>query len=98
MQTWQDGEDRLLTLQHLLVEYLVCLVELCQTWCAVNNCNGINILKLMFTVVDGNTQLLSCSCSEDVDGVGNGRAREQLAFQLVSFRTFYLGDVQSTLR
>ena len=71
MQTWQDGEDGLLALQHLLVQHLVGLVELCQSGCTIDDGNGIDILETLLAIVDGDAQLLSRSCGEDVDGVGH---------------------------
>ena len=98
MQTRQDGENRFLARQHLLMEHLVGLVELRQSRGAVDDGDGIDILKLLFTVVDGNAQLFSCSCGKDIYGISHGRAWEEFGLQFVSLRTLNLGNVQPTLR
>ena len=54
MQTGQDGENRFLALQHLLVEHLVGLIELRQSWCTIDDGDGIDVVELVFAVVDGN--------------------------------------------
>ena len=70
MQTGQDGEDRFLTLFNLLVEHIVGLIELGESRCAVDDGDGIDIVELVFTIVNHRAQLLSRSCSKEVDGVG----------------------------
>ena len=58
MQAGQDGEDRLFALADLLIQYIVGLVELCETRGAIDNGNGIDIVKPILAVVDDCTQLL----------------------------------------
>ena len=60
VQTRQNGEDRLLTLQYLLVQHLVSLIELRQPWCAIDDGNGIDVLKFMFTIVNSYAKLFRC--------------------------------------
>ena len=51
VEAWQHGEDRLLAFQRLLVEHIVGLVELRQSWCAVDHGDGVDIFEFMFAVV-----------------------------------------------
>ena len=76
MQTGQDGEDRFLARQHLLVQHLVGFVQLRQSWCTIDDGNGIDVLELLFAIVNGYTQLFGCSRSQNVDRIGYRRARE----------------------
>ena len=53
VQTRQDGEDGLLAFQYLLVQHVIGLIQLHQTWCAENHHDGIDVVETLFTVVDG---------------------------------------------
>ena len=96
--TRKNGEDWLLALLHLLVEHIVSLVKLRQSGGTIDNSNSIDILELLFTIVDSDTQMLWCSCGEDIDGIGYRRTREKFTLKFIGLRTFYLGNNQSTLR
>ena len=52
----------------------------------------------MFAVVEGQSELGGGTRGKDVDGVGNGRAREELFLQFVGHGTLNLRDVESALR
>ena len=53
MQAGQNGENRLLAFLNLLVQRLVGLVERGETRRAVDDSNGVDIVELLFAVVDG---------------------------------------------
>ena len=71
MQTRQDGEYRLLALQDLLVQHVVSLIQLNEARCAEYYEYGVDVLKLVFAVVDGYAQMLGCSGCKDVSGVSH---------------------------
>ena len=76
MQTRKNGEDRFLAFHNLLVQHIVSLIELGQAWRAIDDSNGIDIVHLMFAIVDNQTQLLSCSCGQDINRVGHAGTRK----------------------
>ena len=61
MQARQDGEDGFLALEYLLVQRVVGLVELGQSRGAIDDGNGIDVVKLLFAVVDGQSEVLTRS-------------------------------------
>ena len=53
MKTWQDGEDRFLAFQNLLVEHVIGFIERYKSWRAEDYHYRINIVKTVLTIVDG---------------------------------------------
>ena len=75
---WQDGEDGLLAFENLLVQHIVCLIDVDKSRCAEDDADGIDIGKLMLAIVDGDAQMLGRARGKDVDGIGYRGAGEQL--------------------
>ena len=71
MQTGQDGEDGLMALVDLLVEHVVGLIELGEARGTVDDGDGIDMVELVFAVVDDRAQLFRRTCGQEVDGVGD---------------------------
>ena len=84
MQARQDGEDRLFALSDLTVEHIVGFIELGKTRCAVDDGDSIDVVEMVFAVIDGDAELFSGACSEDVDGVGDRGTREEFRLQFLS--------------
>ena len=62
MQTGQDGEDRLFALLDFLVEHIVGLVQMGEARGAVDYGDGIDMIKLVFAIINHGTQLLGGTC------------------------------------
>ena len=95
MQAGQDGEDRLLALQNLLVQHLISLVEGVQARSAVDDRDGVDVVKPLLAIINGCTKNLACSCSQYVDRVADTTARQQLGLQFVCYGSFELRHFQS---
>ena len=78
----QDGEDGLAALANLLVEHVIHLENLHQSWCAEDHHDGVDVVGLL-AVVDGDAQVLCPTRCQDVDGVGHAAARQELRLQLI---------------
>ena len=98
MQTGQHRKYGFLALQYLLVQGLVSLVEGGESRRSVDDCNSVDVVELLFAVVNGNSQLSGSTCGQYVDGVSNGRTWEQLSLQFIDQRSLKLWNTESSLR
>ena len=65
------------------MQRFVGLVERGEARRAIYDGNGIDVVELLFAVVDSQSELDTRTRGENVDGVGDGRARKELLLQLL---------------
>ena len=91
----QDGEDGLAAGLHGLVQHVVHLVHRHQSGRAEDGHHGINVVQLVFAIIQAKTQLFGRARGQDVDGISYGRTGQQLSFQLVDDGAFQFGNVEA---
>ena len=80
------------------MQHIVSGVELYESRCTEDNHDGINIVELLFAVVDGKPEVLGSSCGQNVDGVSDRRAWEELRLQFIGNGTGERRHLHATLR
>ena len=94
----QDGEYRLAALAYLLVEHVVDFEYLHQARRAEDDHDGIYLREPLLAVVDGQRQLLGAAGSQDVNGIADTTAGQQLRLQLVGSRARQRRNIHAALR
>ena len=90
----QDGKYRLAAMLHLLVQDVVHLVHGHQPRRAKDGQHGIDVIQLLFAIIQTKSQMFGCTRSQDVDGIAHSGPWIKFRLQFVHQRAFQFGDVQ----
>ena len=94
----QDGEYRFLTLQYLLVQHRVSIIQTHQTGRPEDDHDGIDVVEVLLTIVDGDTQMFGRTRCQHINGVTDGSTRQQLRLQFLCSLTAQKGYLHASFR
>ena len=93
----QDGENRLAAGLHGFVQHVVHVEHRHQARRAEDGHHGVDVVELVFAIVQTELQVFGRTRSENVDGVSHRSARIELCLQFVGQGAFEPRHVQSAL-
>ena len=93
----KNRKNRLLAMQHLLVQHIIHFKHGHQPRSAENSHYSINIVKLLLTILQTEAQMFRRTRSQNINGIPHSRTGEKLTLKFLRHRSFQFRNIQSTL-
>ncbi len=91
----KNREDGLAAGEHLLMQHFVGLEHGHQAGRAEDRKDGIDVVELVFAIIDSNTQVFGGSGSQYINRIAHRSTRKEFAFQFFGRGAFEFRHIQS---